>query len=79
LQGCGLVSWEIWSVRCESGKNKCAANVCQLVGGFAALLFLRSVGLRNFHVSWFWWLSNLGTVTHSMPHNVWQIGDGADF
>jgi len=39
------------------------------VGGFAALLLLRSVGLQNFHVSWIWWLSNLRTVAHSMPHN----------
>jgi len=59
------------------GKNKCAANVCRFMCvGFAALLFLRSVGL-NFHVGWFWCLLNLRTVAHSMTYNVEQIAEVA--
>jgi hypothetical protein len=50
------------------GKNKCAANVCQLAGGFAALLFLRSVGLK-IHVGWFWLLVEVTNCRYSMPHN----------
>jgi len=42
-----LLSWFLgwWVGMGRWGKNKCAANVCRLMCvGFAALLFLRSVG-----------------------------------
>jgi hypothetical protein len=49
-------------------KQMCCKCVSELCVGFAALLFLRSVGL-NFHVGWFWCLLNLRTVAQSMTYN----------
>jgi len=53
----------------RQGKNKCAANVCRLLCvGFAALLFLRSVGCIVMSIVLV--CVEIMKCRHSMTHNV---------
>ncbi len=64
---------------CVSEKNKCAANVCWFVSGFAALLFFEAWACRIFISAGFGDCLIYELSLNSMPHNGFGLCVRAGF